>query len=175
MMVSPLAEPSPRRWAVTFAVVAALLIVFSLVAFWGLAQSDWLYGTYGQISQAQWEQMAELRERLVQLDLAPEAVSALDDALLLPHPSTEQVLSDLKKAVQVLDQFHSSDTARQIQFELQTLIATIEPAGEPERSWPTFTPPWPTVTPRPIPTLTPIRNAPIAHDHDGLSALPPLP
>jgi hypothetical protein len=155
-----LAEPSPMRWSITFVVIALLLTAFSLIAFWGLAGSDWFYGTYGQISQAQWDKIADLRDRLAQLGLAPQAVTALDEALLPPHPSTENVLFDLEKAAQALDQLTTNATARQIQAELHTLIAEIESSYKPGRS--------PRLVPelRPSPTPTPIMDAPLAQSPD---------
>jgi hypothetical protein len=141
---------------ITFIVIALLLVVFSFIAFWGLTHSDWLYGTYGQISQAQWDQIADLRDRLLQSGMAPDAVTALDDVLLLPHPSTQEVLFDLRHAALTLDHLSTHATARQIQAELHALIAQIEPGylSTPK--------PWPTLTPVPTPTLTPMMDAPVA-------------
>jgi hypothetical protein len=148
--------PSPRRKLITFTVITLLLVAFSFIAFWGLTHSDWLYGTYGQISQAQWDQIADLRDRLIQSDMAPDAVTALDDVLLLPHPSTQEVLFDLRHAALTLDRWRAHVTARQIQAELHALITQIEPGY---LSTPT---PWPTLTPVPTPTLTPMMDAPVA-------------
>jgi hypothetical protein len=148
--------PSPRRNLITFAVIAVLLVGFSSIAFWGLAHSDWLYGTYGQISQAQWDQIADLYDRLLLAGIAPDAVAALDDALLLPHPSTQDVLFDLRQAALILERFKAHATARQIQAELFTLISQIEPAYLSPSA------PWPTPTPVPTPTLTPMMDAPVA-------------
>jgi len=164
-MADPLApvDGRPRR-TVTFVVIAVLLFVFSLIALWGLAASDWLYGTYGQISQAQWDRIAVLRDRLVQLNLSSDAVAALDDALLLPHPSTEDVLFDLETAAQALDCVRANETARQIQDELRALIGAIKNSADqppPTRSKP---------APQPTPSLTPIVDAPVALHDD-----PPLP
>jgi hypothetical protein len=148
--------PSPRRKLITFTVIALLLIVFSFIAFWGLTHSDWLYGTYGQISQAQWDQIADLRDRLLRFGVAPGAVTALDDALLLPHPSTQEVLFDLRHAALSLDRLKAHATARQIQAELHALITQIEPG------YLSTSTPWPTLTPAPTPTLTPMMDAPVA-------------
>jgi hypothetical protein len=146
-----------RVWTITFVVIAALLAVFSLIAFLGLAQSDWFHGYgYGPINEDQWAQIANLRDRLAQLDLAPEAVNALDDALLLPHPTTEEVLFDLRKAAQALDRYDARASAHQIQTQLYTLIDQIKPGYSPART------PRSTPTPRPSPTLTPIIDAPVA-------------
>lgn len=156
-------EPSPWRRALTFSVIAILLIVFGLIAFWGVTGSDWLYGTYGNISQAQWDRMADLREQLVQLGVAPEAINALDDALLLPHPSTENVIFQLSKAAQALEPFKADAGIREIQAELQALISEIEPYYQATAA------PRPTFTPVPLPTLTPIMDAPTAHGNVGLA------
>lgn len=158
----PLVEPGPRRWKITFVIIALLLVAFSLIAFAGLTQSDWLYGNYGEISQVQWEQIAELRERLAQLGIAPEAVDALDDALALPHPSTQDVLADLRRAARALDQPGASAAARQVQSELQALIVAIDPDQGPIPAR------WTTPTPLPIPTLTPIMGAPVAQSKESL-------
>jgi hypothetical protein len=139
--------PGPRRWAITFAVIAVLLIGSSLLLLWGFIQSDWLYGTYGEISPAQWEQIRDLRDQLVQLKIAPElccaeAVSALDNALLPPRPSTQKVLFELRQAARALD---GQVAAQQIQLELYALIGDIESV----EGWlPTITP-WATPTPLP--------------------------
>ena len=156
-MADPLApvDGRPRR-TVTFVVIAVLLFVFSLIALWGLAASDWLYGTYGQISQAQWDRIAALRDRLIRLNLSSDAVAALNDALLLPHPSTEDVLFDLETAAQALDRVRANEAARQIQAELRALIGAIRTGGSQP------SPAWPTPSPRPTPTLTPIVDAPVA-------------
>ena len=163
-------EPSPRRWAITFGVIAVLLISFSLIIFWGFIRSDWLYGTYGEISPAQWDQIAALRDQLDQLGIAPEAVGALDDALLPPRPSTQDVLRSLKKAVRALD---DAPAAGQIQAKLRALIVAlralivaIEDPDEPAYEMPTATP-WPTLAPSPVPTLTPISAAPVAQDNES--------
>jgi hypothetical protein len=148
--------PNPRRRLITFTVITLLLVAFSFIAFWGLTHSDWLYGTYGQISQAQWDQIVDLRDRLLQFGMAPEAVTALDDVLLLPHPSTQEVLFDLRHAALALDRWRAHATARQIQAELHALITQIEPGY---LSTPT---PWPTLTPVPTPTSTPMMDAPVA-------------
>ena len=163
-MADPLApvDGRPRR-TVTFVVIAVLLFVFSLIALWGLAASDWLYGTYGQINQAQWDRIAALRDRLAQLNLSSDAVAALDDTLLLPHPSTEDVLFDLETAAQALDRVRANAAARQIQTELRALIGAIRNSDDqpsPTRSKP---------APQPTPTLTPIVDAPVALHGD-----PPL-
>jgi hypothetical protein len=150
------AEPGPWRWTLTFTVVAILLILFSAIALWGLVGSDWLYGTYGEISQKQWDQIADLRDRLVQLGLAPEAVNALNDALLPPHPAKENVLLDLKKAALALEQLKADATIREIRTGLYELIRALESSANPD-----FTP-WPRFTPPPGPTLTPIIDAPVA-------------
>jgi hypothetical protein len=160
--LAPLVESSPRRWALTFVVIAILLAAFSLIAFWGLVGSDWLYGTYGQISQAQWDQTADLRDRLAQLGLAPQAVAALDDALLLPRPSTENVLLDLIKAAQALDSLATNADARQIQAELYTLIDEIKSSAGIKPDYGPHPTPWSTPTPQITPTLTPIMDAPVA-------------
>ena len=163
-MADPLApvDGRPRR-TVTFVVIAVLLFVFSLIALWGLAASDWLYGTYGQISQAQWDRIAALRDRLIRLNLSSDAVAALNDALLLPHPSTEDVLFDLETAAQALDRVRTNEAARQIQAELRALIGAIRNSDDqpsPTRSKP---------APQPTPTLTPIVDAPVAlHDEQPL-------
>jgi hypothetical protein len=148
--------PSPRRRLIIFTVIALLLLGFSLIAFWGLTHSDWLYGTYSQISQAQWDQIADLRDRLLMAGIAPDTIAALDDALLLPHPSTQNVLFDLREAALTLDPFKGYATARQIQSELFALIAQIEPG------YLSLSTPWPTPTPVPTPTLTPVMDAPVA-------------
>jgi hypothetical protein len=153
-------KSGPTRRAITFGVIAVLLIVFSLITFWGLTHSDWLYGTYGQITPAHWERIAGLRDELVQLGVVPEAVSALDDALLLPHPSTEEVLFDLRQAVLALEPFASDAAVRRIQEQLYALIAEID-ADQGQQ--PTA---WPTATPRPAPTPTPFTGAPVAR-HKG--------
>lgn len=163
---TPRTEPSPMRWAITFTVIAMLIVTFSLIAFFGFIQADWLYGTYSEISEAQWEQIAALRDDLVQLGIAPEAVAALDDALLLPHPSTQDVLRDLRTAARALDQ-HSEATARQVQDKLYALIGAIESPNEPGHERPTPIP-WATATPTPGPTSTPIVDAPVAqNNHNG--------
>lgn len=148
--------PSSRRRMITFIVIALLLMVFSFIAFWGLTHSDWLYGTYGQINQDQWDQIADLRDRLLQFGMAPDAVTALDDALLLPHPSTQEVLFDLRRAALTLDRLKAHATARQIQAELHALIMQIEPGYLSSST------PRPTLTPVPTPTLTPMMEAPVA-------------
>lgn len=148
--------PSPKRRLIIFTVTALLLVGFSFIAFWGLTHSDWLYGTYGQISQAQWDQIAAVRDRLLLAGIAPDAVAALDDALLLPHPSTQDVLFDLRQAALTLGRFKAHDTARQIQAELFALISQIEPASLSPST------PRPTPTPVPTPTLTPVMDAPVA-------------
>jgi hypothetical protein len=158
-------EPSPKRWNTTFFVIGLLLVAFGLITFWGLTQSDWLYGTYGQINQAQWDQMVDLRDRLAQLGIAPDAVAALDDALLVPRPSTEDVLFDLRKAAVALEPFATENTVREIQVEINALIAKIEFGGRPVRTY------WSTPTPAPTPTLVPIMDAPVALNVGGLSNL----
>jgi hypothetical protein len=149
-------KSGPRRRAITFGVIAVLLVVFSLITFWGLTHSDWLYGTYGQITPAHWERIAGLRDELVHLGIVPEAVSALDDALLLPHPSTEDVLFDLRQAVLAIEPFASDTAMDRIQDQLNALIAEID--GR-QGQGPTA---WPTATPRSAPTPTPFTGAPVA-------------
>jgi hypothetical protein len=168
---SPRTEPSPTRWAITFTVIAVLIVIFSLIVFFGFIQADWLYGTYSEISAAQWEQIANLRDELVQLGIAPEAVAALDNALLLPHPPTQDVLRDLKKAAQALDQHSGVSAARRVQDRLYALIGAIEtPSTEPVYKSPT-TMPWATATLTPGPTSTPILDAPVAqNNHNGAPA-----
>ena len=157
-----LSKPRPRRWAITFSVIAVLLVAFSLIAFWGLTHSDWLYGTYGQITPAQWDRIADLRDGLVQLGVAPGAVSVLDDALLLPRPSTEEVLFDLRNAALALDRFASDAAVRRIQDQLLALSAEIGPGYQ----WLATPRPTPTLQLLPTPTPAPFMDAPVAHDDD---------
>jgi len=145
-----------RRQTVTFVVIALLLVVFVLIALWGMVESDWLYGTYGGIGQAHWERITHLREQLRQLDIAPQALALLDDALLLPHPSDEQALADLRRAALALDPYSARPDVRRIQAELYALISEIRPGFEATST------PWSSPTPQPSPTLTPIVGAPIA-------------
>ncbi len=143
-------EPGPRRRAITFAIIAVLLLGSSLLVLWSFIQSDWLYGTYSDISLAQWEQISDLRDQLLQLEIASElccaeAVSALDNALLPPRPSTQKVLSELRQAARALD---GQVAARQIRAELYALINDIEGPTETLYGVPTSTP-WATPTPLP--------------------------
>jgi hypothetical protein len=172
--LTPRTEPSPTRWAITFTFIAVLIVIFSAIVFFGFIQADWLYGTYSEISEAQWEQIANLRDELAQLGIAPEAVVALDDALLLPRPSTQDVLRDLKTAARALDQHSRITAARRVQDRLYALIGAIEsPSIEPGYERPTAIP-WATPTPTPGPTSTPILDAPVAqNNHDrALGSLP---
>jgi hypothetical protein len=158
----PRARPGPRRRAITFAVIAVLLLGFSLLVTWGFIQSDWLYGTYGEISPAQWERISDLRDQLIQLETAPglyaEAIRALNNALQPPRPSTQKVLFELRQAARALE---GQVAAQQIQAELYALINEIEGAGEPGyRKQPTSTP-WATLTPFATLTPTPIVDEPI--------------
>jgi hypothetical protein len=138
-----------RRWVVSFLFITMLISVFILIAFWGLIQSDWLYGTYGKISQAQWDQIAQLRDRLLELGAYPTAVRALDDALLLPRPSTEQVLTDLRTAAAALEPAADSE-ASILRTRLLALISEIQPSdGGSPTPWMTPTG-WPTSTPEPV-------------------------
>jgi hypothetical protein len=121
---------NPRRRMITFAVIAMLLVLVILIVFWGLVHSDWLYGTYGQISQTNWDKITQIREELVRLKIAPDAVAVLDDALLLPHPSTEDVLYDLRRAILILDQYQDNASARRISDHLHALMAQIKPGYE---------------------------------------------
>lgn len=147
------------RWTVSFVIVALLAGVISVIVFRGITESDWLYGTYGGISQSQWDQIAKLRDLLVQLDVAPDAVNALDNALLIPRPSTENVLYDLRRAVLALDGLEDAK-AHELQLALNALIGAIQPGHEFRIT------PWPTPTAVPTPTYTPIMGAPIAQlDH----------
>jgi hypothetical protein len=154
---SPRSRPGPRRWAITFAIIAVLLLGFSLLVMWGFIESDWLYGTYNEISPAQWEQISELRDRLVQLEpgLYAEAISALDNALQPPRPSTQKVLFELRRAARALA---GQAAARQIRDELYALINEIESASDEKQ--PTGTP-WATLTPFATLTPTPIVDEPI--------------
>jgi len=149
--------PSARRRTVTFGVIAIVWVVFGLIVLWGLSGSDWLYGTYGEISAAQWEHLADLRDRLSQLDVAPDAVTVLDTALALPHPSTQDTLYELRRAIRALDPAAAHDDAvRQIRAELRTLMAAVEGQERVQPTHPlTFTPP-------PLPTLTPFIFVPVA-------------
>jgi hypothetical protein len=126
-----------------------LISIFILIAFWGLVQSDWLYGTYGQINQAQWDQIAQLRDRLLELGAYPTAVDALDDALLLPRPSTEQVLVDLRTAAAALAPAEEREVSI-LRTRLRALISEIQPfEGREPTPWTTPTG-WPTHTPEPV-------------------------
>lgn len=151
-----LAGPGPVRLGIAFSVIVVLLVAFGFAAFSGLSGSDWLYGTYGRISEAQWRQIAEFRDRLIQFGAVPEAVDALDNALLLPHPSTEQTLFDLREAVNALDRFEDHAIAQEIQTQLYALMTAIE------QDYRTKTGPRPTSAPDP--TLTPAMDnvAPVA-------------
>ncbi len=149
--------PSVRRRTITFVVIAIVLIAFGLIVLWGLSGSDWLYGTYGEISPAQWSRLADLRDRLSRLGVAPDAVAALDAALALPHPSTQQTLYELQRAVHALDPAAAqNDAVRTIQAELRVLMAAVAGQEHVQPTRPrTFTPP-------PLPTLTPFIFVPVA-------------
>jgi hypothetical protein len=139
------ARPGSFRWTITFGIIALLVVAFGAIAVWGLTHSDWLYGTYGQISSAQWDQIAGLHEQLQQLNVAPGAVVNLDDALLLPRPSTEQVLNDLRQAVLALDPYADDPTALAIQRQIRGLVGQIKPgyAGwSPTPAYHRPVPPW---------------------------------
>ena len=153
-----------KRWRIAFVVIALLVCGFSLLAFLGLTHSDWLYGTYDGISAIQWQRIADLRDALVDLGGADEAVTALDDALLVPRPSTEDVLFDLRQAAQTLDGLNANDAARQIQRGLYALIGEI---GSDKGWTPT---PRPTSTPSPTSSPTPFVEEPVART-DGAGAL----
>ncbi len=148
------------RWTVIFVIVALLAGVISVIIFRGITESDWLYGTYGGVSQNQWDRIVELREQLVQIEMAPDAVDALDDALLIPRPSTEDVLYDLRRAALALGNVDDAK-AREIQLALNALIGEIRPGYEFHAT------PWPTPTPVPTPTFTPLMDAPIAQVDEG--------
>ena len=153
-----------KRWRIAFVVIALLVCGFSLLAFLGLTHSDWLYGTYDGISPTQWQRIADLRDALVELGGVDEAVSALDDALLVPRPSTEDVLYDLRQAAQILEGLNRNDDTRQVQRGLYALIGEI---GS-DTDWT----PTPRPTPAPLPTLspTPFVEEPVARNH-GLGTL----
>ena len=162
-----LAEPGRKRWTLTFIVIALLLAAFAFITFWGLTRSDWLYGTFGQISQTQWDQITDVRDRLVQLGVAPDAVAALNNALLLPRPSTEDVLFDLRKAALALERIEASANVRAIEIEIHAFIGHIEAS---DNSLPTL---WPMPTPEPTRIPVPEMGAPLVQGYDGL--LNPLP
>jgi len=151
--------PSARRRTITFVAIAVVLVAFGLIVLWGLSGSDWLYGTYGEISPAQWAHLhlADLRERLARFSVAPDAVAALDATLALPHPSTQDTLYELRRAAQALDAAAAQDAAvRQIQEELRALMTAVEGQENPQPTTVlTFTPP-------PLPTLTPFIFVPVA-------------
>jgi len=129
---------SQLRQTVTFTVVTVLLVGFVAIVAWGLAHSDWLYGTYGDISQTNWDEISRLRTALVHLGTAPGAVAALDDALLVPRPSTEDVLYDLQKAVLILRTHENTLDTNDLLADLRAVIQEIQP-GHTSRltDWPT--------------------------------------
>jgi len=134
----PLAEPSRKRWMATFAVVALLLVVFGVIAVWGLARSEWFhsYG-YGAISDDQWDEIAALRARVDQLGLPLDVTGALDDALIAPRPTTEKVLFNLKSAALALGRIESTPAIRAMRARLGALIDEIDTHA---RAWATATP-----------------------------------
>jgi hypothetical protein len=138
-----------------WAIIALLLLVMVVIIFLGLVQSDWLYGTYGQIGADQWRRIEALRDQLVLWGGAPGAVAALNGALLIPHPSTEEVFDDLQQAAVVLNSLEDA-AARAIQRELYGLMTEINPSFRPPAT------PWVTPTPWPTPKPTPFDEPPIA-------------
>jgi hypothetical protein len=154
----------------TFAVIAVLVGVVGFIVFWGLVHSDWLYGTYGQITQEQWDRIAHLRDGLADIGVAPDAVAALNDALLLPPPSMEQVLFDLRVAADALERFADSATVQEIQDQLMAMIAEI--AAESGLS-PTL---WRTPQTQPTPTAALPADLRVARaDAAGLNLTAPNP
>jgi hypothetical protein len=144
-----------RRSYAVWAISALLMLLVAVIIFLGLAQSDWLYGTYGQIDASQWQRIEALRDRLAEWNRAPGAVAALDGALLIPHPSTEQVFDDLKQAASALDALENA-AAHAFRMELYGLMAEINPSFRPPAT------PWVTPTPWPTPKPTPFDEPPIA-------------
>jgi hypothetical protein len=118
---------SQTRRIVTLTVVAVLLVGFVVIVTWGLVHSDWLYGTYGGIRQTDWDEISRVRRELVHLGSAPGAVAALDDALLVPRPSTEDVLYDLQKAVLFLQTGEFTSDTQRLLADLQALLREIQP------------------------------------------------
>jgi hypothetical protein len=129
-------EKTGRR-VITLGIIAALLVGFSFIVAWGVAHSDWLYGTYGGIGQKHWDEITRLRAEMVRLGAAPGAIAALDDALLVPRPSTEDVVYDLQNAVLILQTDDAAAATRELTTELRALIARLHPGDAPTSTvWP---------------------------------------
>jgi hypothetical protein len=145
-----------QRWVLTFSVIALLTLLFGLVAFWGLSQSNWLYGTYGQITPGQWDRIQTLRDRLAERQADEQVLNLLDDALLVPRPATQDVLYNLERAAASLKP-NGDPLLRSIQLELYGLLSEIQPGYV--SSSPT---PWSTPTAYPTPLPTPFEDPPVA-------------
>ena len=126
-----------KRRFITLTIVATLLLGFVLIAAWGMAHSDWLYGTYGGVRQADWDEIARLRTEMIRLSSAPGAIAALDDALLVPRPSKEDVIYDLQKAVLILQTGDAVEATRDLTTELRALINQLQQGFSPPSTvWP---------------------------------------
>jgi hypothetical protein len=129
-------KPGRLRRFITLTIASALLVSFVLISAWGVARSDWLYGTYGGLRQQDWDEIARLRADMIRLGAAPGAIAALDDALLIPRPSTEDVIYDLQKAVLILQSGQASEAIRGPTLELRALISQLEARdGTPFTVW----------------------------------------
>lgn len=125
------------RRVATLGIIAALLVGFVFIVAWGMAHSDWLYGTYGGIRPNDWDEITRLRAKMVRLGAAPGAIAALDDALLIPRPSTEDVVYDLHQAVLILQADDAAAATRELSTELRALIARLHSGDAPTSTvWP---------------------------------------
>jgi len=132
------APSSTGRRVITLGIIAALLVGFVFIVAWGVAHSDWLYGTYVGIQKNDWDAIVRLRAEMVRLGYAPGAIAALDDALLVPRPSTEDVVYDLQQAVLILQTDDAAAATPELTMELRALIARLHPGyAPPSTVWPT--------------------------------------
>ncbi len=74
------------RHPVLWGVILALILGGAVLVFWGLLTSVGLYSDGTIFDAEQWQRLEAVRQRLIDAEVAPRAVEALNGALVEPRP-----------------------------------------------------------------------------------------
>lgn len=131
------------RHRILLVVVIVLVLGGAALIFWGMLTSVGLYSDGTVFSQEQWRRLEAVRARLAEAGVSPEALEALDGALIEPRPGDDaETAAYLKLALHALeDDVPTNPDAAWAARELRVILSQAALTSD----YPTSTP-WITIS-----------------------------